>query len=382
MSEYKQSMTGVNLRSLLQPGVKGHLDDTEYEVMGRIRYDSGDDQWDEWCLVSSEGTYCWLLAEHGDLWLYRRQKPKQTFAIDKDTLRFDEFSIPLHEGYDAEIAAVTGRMPWNAQPGEKVWLLDFGRGGTKYTAEKSGDQLEMYRGSKLDAERFFTDFQLEAALPPYRWVRSEVATLLGKARVYLWAALACLLLVLAGNFMWGTVFSYDPLSQPIEQDPQQDAPPLPFKLSVLGVTYGPFTLAAGRTRIRVALPRKGYRTGSVAFSAMLLDDTDKARVTLKTRLFMQTVKGLDGEWPRAHLQDALEFLLPRGGTYFLKLEEGDSSGSARKGWKVIRVAVDQGGWQSGWLIATTLFFLGAWLRLKFKAAKKAHSTRSLLIRLR
>lgn len=141
----------------LREGSIGMIDGLDFTVLGRLVYDWGGGQWEEFYLefsdteehkwLSKEGTTLELLDEVESADAPDPAKLKEGTVFD-----FQGEKVKVNEEGKARIVLVEGSFPWDVAAGTQVTYADceFERTGEILSLEKpAGARVEVYRGNEL-----------------------------------------------------------------------------------------------------------------------------------------------------------------------------------------------------------------------------------------
>jgi hypothetical protein len=186
-------------------GIKGVLNDVEYEIIGRIRYQEEDEYekstWDEWFAVSSDGAYHYFVEEEGKVHSYEEYVPKSIdMESDPSYIEFEGKKIPKTEGYVARIVLGEGELPWVPEIGEPVMMYDFKKEGDRYTIEHSENEVSITRGDRISYDDIVAAFGDEENKILYETTMKKRKTYKRKAIIYLLGFILMLGLSLYGCF--------------------------------------------------------------------------------------------------------------------------------------------------------------------------------------
>ncbi|HNX60802.1 MAG TPA: DUF4178 domain-containing protein, partial [Spirochaetota bacterium] len=152
--------------SVFKLGIKGQINDVEYEIIGRIRYQEEDEYepayWDEWLAVDSDGNYHWFVEEDGALFVFDEIVPDVIdMESDPDHILLNNRRIAKDTGYVARIVYAEGELSWKPEIGEPTAVYDHQIGGTYYTIEQSDDEISVSAGKPLSYKKALMAFRKE-----------------------------------------------------------------------------------------------------------------------------------------------------------------------------------------------------------------------------
>ncbi len=172
-------------------GMRGTIGGEEHQVIGRVLYrDDEGYTWDEWLLLTAAGEYRWLSDDPEEgMVLWRAFTPIQ--PVDPNTVR-QGMSINLSgtparvtEVGRATIAYLEGELTWRAGKGEVIGALDAEGPDGLYSIEWSADEIEFYRGQRLNQAEVARAFGLASSVSSARNVNARLATVIIAAIVIL-----------------------------------------------------------------------------------------------------------------------------------------------------------------------------------------------------
>lgn len=150
---------------------------TDYEVTGWIRYrgDEGEDvyTYDELLLFAPQAGYAWLEISDGHVSLGRKVYDGPALSSPEEAgtaLRYRGARYRVVETGEAEIIHVEGELPWVAQVGDRVQLLDAVRGDERLEGEWSGTEAEWFLAKYVPRRAFLRAAGGAAELPPAQGV--------------------------------------------------------------------------------------------------------------------------------------------------------------------------------------------------------------------
>jgi hypothetical protein len=147
-------------RTPIAPGMWGDFEllRDRFQVIGRIRY-RDQESWDEWLMSTQQGRFRWLSEGKEGFAIWEPIVP--TNPIDVNQLGgYDEVvggSLNL-EGTPARITDrgtgsvefIEGEMTWKARGGDRMNYLEAEGGDVRYSIEWTADEVEFFRGQRLD----------------------------------------------------------------------------------------------------------------------------------------------------------------------------------------------------------------------------------------
>ena len=128
VAQGKQSLT-IEDYSPLQIGSVGHVDGSDFAVIGRVQLQYGQGVWNEWYLQFADGRIGWL-AEALGLYSLTLGEGEQTNlpAYDdlsiNDTISFNGINYQVSDRRDAYAIAGEGELPFVVGQGWQTWVID------------------------------------------------------------------------------------------------------------------------------------------------------------------------------------------------------------------------------------------------------------------
>jgi hypothetical protein len=184
-------------------GMQGTIGGVTYQIIGRIRYidtgeefagtsydgdedddeDEGSDIWDEWLLLSSEGAYRWI-SDSEDVGLVLWEPFTPTAPVDPASI-YRGANLDLGEGTAARVRSrgsatiqyLEGELTWKAALGDKMNYAEAVNQGGLYSVEWTPNEIEFFRGQKLDRAETERAFGIVRATPAGGGKRSTTSNL-------------------------------------------------------------------------------------------------------------------------------------------------------------------------------------------------------------
>lgn len=187
---FADELAGDADNSLLRTGARGMVHDAEYEIIGRIRYQEGDERvegaWDEWIAVSAGGALRYFVEEEGVVYAYGEYIPQSIdLESDPDRIVFNGKKISRSDAFVGRIVFAEGKLPWKPAIGEPVTMYDFRKDGAKYTIEQSGVEVTVTKGEKLFSNDVIRAFGGEKEQALLQGMLSRRSTFRRKAVLYI-----------------------------------------------------------------------------------------------------------------------------------------------------------------------------------------------------
>jgi hypothetical protein len=187
--------------TLFSLGLKGTINNIEYEIIGRLRYQEEEEYdkctWDEWVAVSADGVFHYFVEEDGEIWSYVEYIPESIdMESDKSVILFENKKIKKSSScYIGRIVLIEGELPWQPEIGERCICYDFKKDGFHYTIEQSDDEVSITRGEKFTHGQLLSAFNIDAYKEKYENTIKKRAAYSRKGIVY--AVAACISLMIS-----------------------------------------------------------------------------------------------------------------------------------------------------------------------------------------
>lgn len=191
--------------TLFKLGLKGKIKNSEYEIIGRLRYQEEEEYekstWDEWVAVSEDGVFHYFVEEDGDVYSYEEYIPASIdMESDERFIDFEGKKINKSDGYTGRIVLAEGDLPWNPEIGEAVLCYDFKKGGVHYTIEKSADEVSITKAERLTHGQIIDSFNIEGLREAYSVIIKKRTAFRWKSRIYAAGMVLSLVMWIHGCF--------------------------------------------------------------------------------------------------------------------------------------------------------------------------------------
>jgi hypothetical protein len=288
----------------------------EFEATGRVVMQTTSDgetsTWEEWVLVSPEGSLLYLEFDEGKWKLSEPFVPDRPVSPAEATiyspgriLNLDGTSARVVDSATGEIAHVEGEFPWIVSVGRRSRYIDAVYLNRFYCIEWTDREIEFFRGQFLDDRQVFIMFGLHhlvvalerrQAMLRSRLAFGGVCLLAGFVAFVFWAAA-----LLMGNPVTGAAGTVA-LTQ----------------LGAEGVRYGPFQLTALNRVHRLEIEGR-MRETSAWIAAVLEDEEERELVSVDREMWDES--GVEGgeRWHESDLRAAAHFVLREPGTFYIRL---------------------------------------------------------------
>jgi DNA-directed RNA polymerase subunit N (RpoN/RPB10) len=208
---YADKFSASKDNTLLKLGVKGAIDNIEYEIIGRIRYQEEDEwelsAWDEWLGVSADGGYHWFVEEDGEIFDFEEYAP-QSINLDLNDGQF-EFEGSTYsrkaKGFVSRIVYAEGELSWQPEMGESIQCYDFKKDGFFFTIEQSEDEVSITRGKRIPHKTVIMAFRKDELSEKYDNTIKKRNTYRIKAILYIAAGLVSLGFAIRGCVSGGPI---------------------------------------------------------------------------------------------------------------------------------------------------------------------------------
>ena len=156
----KQYLNHKRLPGPIKLGMQGKFNDVEFTTIGMLQFQDVERyRWMEYMLYSPTHGYAWLVYYSGHFVFSRRVRDAPS-AVPRPKSKFKargrEFKVL--EVYAAEIIYVEGEMPFVAEIGDKVSLIDAIDPPYIFSVERSGNEEEYIFGEYLDPKLVYETF--------------------------------------------------------------------------------------------------------------------------------------------------------------------------------------------------------------------------------
>ncbi|HPS58057.1 MAG TPA: DUF4178 domain-containing protein [Spirochaetota bacterium] len=186
--------------TLFKLGLKGSINNVEYEIIGRLRYQEEEEYekctWDEWVAISADGVFHYFVEEDGEIWSYEEYIPEAIdMESDSSAILFEGKRISKSSAYTGRIVLIEGELPWKPEIGEPSTCYDFKKDGIHFTIEQSEDEVSITKGEKLNHGQILSAFSIDTYKEKYDSTIKKRTSYGKKSLVY--AAGACFSLMAA-----------------------------------------------------------------------------------------------------------------------------------------------------------------------------------------
>ena len=152
----------IEIPSMIYVDAIGSLSGRRFSVVGRLRYQYTDGQWDEWFLVFEDGEPAWLVEDEGEFALYSKAAitgpaPEFETTAVGTTISVSGRTVYVTEKGRAEYAGSEGQLAFTAVPGQRVRYLDGNSGAELISLEYTEDEIELSVGRTVSAEELEID---------------------------------------------------------------------------------------------------------------------------------------------------------------------------------------------------------------------------------
>lgn len=146
----------VDLPSKLFIDAEGEIEDKQFQVLGRLRYQYDSGMWDEWFIMFDGEQPGWLVEDEGTFKLYH--KTTLTSSIPSfeqvqvgSTINVGGRQVFVTEKGEANIAGGEGQLAFNILPGEEIRYIDGNNGEEQVSIEFSTSGIELLTGRAIAA---------------------------------------------------------------------------------------------------------------------------------------------------------------------------------------------------------------------------------------
>lgn len=186
------------------PGMSGQFEE-QFQVIGRIRY-RDEEAWDEWLMITTEGRYRWLSEGREGFSIWDPFVPVNPIDLGTvgnydqmvgQTLNLDGNAARVTDRGTGTVEFIEGEMSWKARAGDQMNYLEAEGGGWRYSVEWTPEEVEFFRGQRIEDNAVRRAFGLpERAAPPRRRRGGTSITLIVAIVVIV---LVCLCIVVAAS---------------------------------------------------------------------------------------------------------------------------------------------------------------------------------------
>lgn len=154
--------------SPVQIGTRGEWEGLAFEIVGRMRWSWEDGAWNEWFLMLSDGSTCWLGEAMGRFMMAREQSLEtangifQAFATDESVkigyrVQIDHAQYRLADQRTVRCVAAEGELPFTAPSGWEMFSADF---------HSRGDAFACFQRDRRDSHLYVGRYVELADLKP------------------------------------------------------------------------------------------------------------------------------------------------------------------------------------------------------------------------
>lgn len=149
--------------SMLYVDASGRLQGRQFNVMGRLRYQSEISYWDEWFIIFEDKSQPgWLVEDEGNFTFYNKR------TLTGSVPSFDEISVGstvsigdkqvfVTEKGRAQIGGSEGQLAFRIIPGQQINYLDGNSGSEIVSVEYTPNEIEFSIGSPVDRNELEVD---------------------------------------------------------------------------------------------------------------------------------------------------------------------------------------------------------------------------------
>lgn len=152
----------VDTPSVLEVGAVGHIHETPFQVLGRLRFAYPGGLWDEWLLLGEDDQITWLQEDDGTFVAFRMMEmPSGLPLFDElsvgSQVTIDGNSMLVTEKTRAMIAGGEGELPFVVIPGADVNCVDLTGAGAVYALEYLPEETTFSFGRPVPADQLKVD---------------------------------------------------------------------------------------------------------------------------------------------------------------------------------------------------------------------------------
>jgi hypothetical protein len=151
----------ANLRSPLYLDATGTIGSKSFRVVGRLVYEYGGGQWQEWFLDIGGEDRAWLIEDEGRLiWMQKRPvenvPPFESIQVGA-VLDLANRRVTVNETGEATILSAEGQFGTQILPGEAIAYVDGAAGDEEVGLEYGEREIEMFVGKPIQREHVVID---------------------------------------------------------------------------------------------------------------------------------------------------------------------------------------------------------------------------------
>lgn len=141
-------------------------------IIGRICYRSGSYVWNEWLLLRSTGSYCWLIEDDESFSISQKFTPKNPFSPDEITensIPFENSMLYFEDRGISTVVGFEGELTWKVTIGDQTNYIEgysesYGH-ETLYSAEWTDTEILFFKGTELTYREVYRIFGVNAPIP-------------------------------------------------------------------------------------------------------------------------------------------------------------------------------------------------------------------------
>ena len=147
----------VETPSIFSLGLHYQYRNMRFVPVGRIQFDYGDGLWDEWWVITDEGSGKWISVDEGEIAIETKVEKKLDLPDCKKLtlgkkLNLLGQTLTVTEIDSATCVAVAGELPEIIMPGEiHHYAHCSGKQSVLYTLECAEGERVLYKGTWVDA---------------------------------------------------------------------------------------------------------------------------------------------------------------------------------------------------------------------------------------
>ncbi len=386
--------------TIFKLGLKGTLNNIDYEIIGRLRYQEEEEYekctWDEWVAVSADGVFHYFVEEDGEIHSYEEYTPESIdMESDNNAILFEDKRISRSSAYTGRVVLVEGELPWQPEIGEAATCYDFKKDGCHYTIEQTEDEVSITKGEKLSHGQVLSAFNIEIYKDKYDNTIRKRTAYGRKSLVYAAAACFCLVVSIFSCFSSTGVKGVMGKKQVLTMNvPLQENGSKVYQSQVL---WGPFDILEGNKLYNVGFSIderiQSLNLEWQSFRFMLISEKrlqDLAGLNINNPAFLRDIfseidalpeplesyviiadfwdeEGSDSEgyWHESDTSYSTEFVLDEAGKYYAYMEL--YSEKPRKPESVVLAISQVRGYRYFMIIFVIFVFLFAINRIKSKS---------------
>ena len=300
----------------------------ESMIVGRVCYANGRDIWSEWLMLTSSGSYFWLIEDDESFSLMRKFTPTTPFnpmeINPSNRIRFGNLFLEIEERGTSEVIGFEGELIWKACAGDRMNFIDgyteLGHEETLYSIEWSDSEIVFYTGQEIRTSNVYTIFGLPIEGLSHRGSHGSGSGFMGS----FWGQflIYCILLFLVSLVSCSIIESSgEPVSATgyNQEDPTAGT-----------ITYGPYVLEQTSKTVHINLKTSLY-DNEVEGDIIILNKDKQDVKEFPFRLYHESGEESDS----SKLSIDQYYTLKDSGLYYIKVISAPENMALMKNIKII-----------------------------------------------